>query len=68
LKREADELVAEGGFSAIKIRLGRERLREDVDAIKMVRGAVGDEIELMHDFNQGLKLDEALLRCHALDD
>jgi mandelate racemase len=29
---------------------------------------VGDEINLMSDFNQGLKLDEALLRCHGLDD
>jgi mandelate racemase len=68
LKREAEQLVAEGGFSAVKIRLGRERLREDLDAIKVVREAVGDEIKLMCDFNQGLKLDEALLRCHALDD
>jgi mandelate racemase len=36
LKREAEQLVAEGGFSAVKIRLGRERLREDLDAIKVV--------------------------------
>jgi mandelate racemase len=68
LKREAEELVAEGGFSGIKIRLGRETLREDLEAIKLVRQAVGDEINLMSDFNQGLKLDEALLRCHGLDD
>ena len=64
LKREAEDLVAEGGFSAIKIRLGRETLREDLEAIKLVRQAVGDDVNLMCDFNQGLKLDEALLRCH----
>ena len=68
LKREAEELIAEGGFSAIKIRLGRERLRDDLEALKLVRDAVGAETSLMCDFNQGLKLDEALLRCHGLDD
>jgi mandelate racemase len=64
----AEELVAEGGFRAIKMRLDGETLREDLEALKLVRQAVGDEIKLMSDFNQGLKLDEALLRCHALDD
>ncbi len=68
LKREAEELVDEGGFSAIKIRLGRERLQDDLDAIKLAREGAGAEIKLMCDFNQGLKLDEALSRCHALDD
>jgi mandelate racemase len=37
LKREAEELVGEGGFSAVKIRLGRENLRDDLEAIKLVR-------------------------------
>jgi mandelate racemase len=68
LKREAEELVAEGGFGAIKIRLGRETLREDLEAIKLARQAVGDDVKLMCDFNQGLKFDEALLRCHGLDE
>jgi mandelate racemase len=68
LQREAEELVAEGGFSGIKIRLGRETLREDLEALKLVREAIGAEIKLMCDFNQGLKLDEALLRCHGLDE
>lgn len=68
LKREAEELVAEGGFRGIKIRLGRETLRDDVEAIRLTREAVGADIEIMCDFNQGLKFDEALLRCHGLDD
>jgi mandelate racemase len=68
LEREAEELVAEGGFSGIKIRLGRGTLREDLEALKLVREAVGADIALMCDFNQGLKLDEALLRCHGLDE
>lgn len=68
LGTEAGELVAEGGFKALKLRLGRDRLEDDLDAIKTVRDAVGDHVKLMVDFNQGLTLGEALHRCHALDD
>ena len=32
-----------------------------------VRSAVGQDIKLMVDFNQGLSLGDALHRCHALD-
>jgi mandelate racemase len=44
------------------------RLKEDLKSIDLVRAAVGDEIELMCDFNQGQTLQEAILRMHALDD
>ncbi len=65
---EAAELVAEGGFTALKLRLGRDRLSDDVAAIDAVRQAVGAEVKLMVDFNQGLSLGDALHRCHGLDD
>jgi mandelate racemase len=65
---EAVELRDEGGFSGLKLRLGRERPRDDLATIEAVRGAVGDEMELMVDYNQGLGLDEALRRCHIIDD
>ena len=68
LEAEAKELVSEGGFSGLKLRLGRERLANDLAAIETVRNAVGDEIKLMCDFNQGLSLGDALVRCHGLDD
>ena len=68
LGREAAALVEEGGFRALKLRLGRDQLKDDLDAICAVRDAVGPEIELMVDFNQGLSLGDALHRCHALDD
>ena len=68
LGQEAVELVAEGGFTGLKLRLGRDRLQDDLDAIKVVREAVGDHVKLMVDFNQGLTLGDALHRCHALDD
>lgn len=68
LAAEAAALVAEGGFTALKLRLGRDELAEDLDAIAAVREGAGSPVRLMCDFNQGLSLGEALARCHALDD
>lgn len=65
---EADELVREGNFSALKLRLGRDKLEDDIACIHAVRDAVGSDVKLMCDFNQGLSFGDALLRCHALDD
>ncbi|MEO8484948.1 MAG: enolase C-terminal domain-like protein [Betaproteobacteria bacterium] len=68
LADEAAALVAEGGFSALKLRLGRERLDDDRAAIAEVRRGAGADVKLMCDFNQGLSLSDAIARCHALDD
>jgi mandelate racemase len=65
---EAVELRDEGGFTGLKLRLGRDRMRDDLATIKAVRNAVGDDMHLMVDFNQGLHLGEALQRCHMIDD
>lgn len=68
LADEAAALVAEGGFTGLKLRLGREKLADDLAAIAAVRKAAGDSVKMMCDFNQGLSLGDALVRCHALDD
>ncbi len=68
LADEASSLVAEGDFRALKIRLGRDNVKDDLKAIAEVRRAVGDDIVLMSDFNQGLSLTAALRRLHQLDD
>jgi mandelate racemase len=68
LAKEAEALVAEGAFVGLKLRLGRDRLDQDLAAISEVRKGAGDSIKLMVDFNQGLSLGDALDRCHALDD
>src|SRR5512141_228629 len=56
LESDAIALRNEGGFSALKIRLGRDRPRDDIAAIEAVRCAIGEDVELMADFNQGLNL------------
>jgi len=68
LEAEAAALVEEGGFSGLKLRLGRETLTDDLAAIAAVRNAAGSSVRLMCDFNQGLSLGDALVRCHALDE
>jgi mandelate racemase len=65
---EAVELREEGGFEGLKLRLGPERLADDLATIEAVREAVGSDMSLMVDFNQGLHFGEALERCHAIDD
>jgi mandelate racemase len=68
LAEEALELRDEGGFAGLKLRLGRQRVSDDLAALDTVRKAVGDEMHLMVDFNQGLDLAEALQRCKMIDD
>jgi mandelate racemase len=65
---EAIELRDEGNFAGLKLRLGRGRPADDLATIAAIRNAVGDEMRLMVDYNQGLDLAEALHRCHAIDD
>ena len=64
---EALALIAEGGFTMLKVRVGRASPAEDVAAVRGVRAAVGDDVALVVDYNQGLTLGEALTRCRALD-
>lgn len=65
---EAIELRDEGGFTGLKLRLGRERIGDDIATVDAVRKAIGSAMHLMIDFNQGLNLGEALERCHMIDD
>src|SRR6266545_4548527 len=65
---EALELRNEGSFTGLKLRLGRDSVAADLATLDAVRRAVGDDMDLMVDFNQGLTLSDALQRCHLIDD
>ena len=65
---QALELRDEGGFTGLKMRLGRDRIADDVATVTAVREAVGPDMELMVDFNQALSYGDALRLCHAVDD
>ncbi|MFL6661074.1 MAG: enolase C-terminal domain-like protein [Rhizobacter sp.] len=62
---EAERLL-EGGFKAVKLRLGYATLDEDLAVTRAVRQRLPDDIELMVDYNQALSVDEALVRGRAL--
>tara|TARA_E500000331_G_scaffold101689_1_gene98594 strand:- start:1724 stop:2308 length:585 start_codon:yes stop_codon:yes gene_type:complete len=47
--------------------MGRDQLSDDLATAQALRDAVGDNIDLMVDFNQGMDMAEALCRCHAID-
>lgn len=68
LEREADELQAEGGFTGLKLRLGRAKLKDDLAAIEAVRKSCGDDFLFMADFSQIYSMAEALERCRVFDD
>lgn len=64
---EALELADEG-FGAVKIRLGRHDPADDLAAVRAVREALPDEVVLMADFNQALSRSAAGRICRRLDD
>src|SRR5512138_939956 len=63
---EAEKLL-EGGFRAVKLRLGHPTLEADLAAVRAVRKRLPGEVALMADFNQALTVAEAIRRGRALD-
>jgi mandelate racemase len=66
LAEEAEKLLA-GGFRAIKLRLGYPTLAEDLAAVHAVKKRIPAGTALMVDYNQALRVEEALVRGRALD-
>jgi mandelate racemase len=67
LADEAEQLLAEGNFTAVKLRLGYHTLDGDLSALDAVRKRVPPGTTTMSDYNQALTLSEALERGRALD-
>jgi L-alanine-DL-glutamate epimerase-like enolase superfamily enzyme len=62
VRRAPEEMVEvarrakERGFGALKVRFGRDDVAEDVAVVRAIRDAVGDDIEVMADCNQGWRM------------
>ena len=56
------------GFRAIKTKVGRDLLHEDVERIRAMRKHLGDGFPLMVDANMKWSADEAIRRARALRD
>lgn len=58
--------IKEQGYPAIKVKLGKNGAT-DVERIRAIRAAVGNEIPLRIDANQGWKVNEAIETLNALE-
>ena len=65
LLRQTDDNVAKG-FRAIKMKVGRKRLSEDVERVEAMREHLGPEFPLMVDANMKWSVDEAIRAARAL--
>jgi len=53
------------GFKAVKIKVGSKNWKTDVERLAKVRNALGDDINIMMDANQGMNLPDALQLAKA---
>ncbi len=58
----------EQGFRAIKMKVGRPQLREDVARVARMREHLGEDFPLMVDANMKWSVDESIRAAHALAD
>lgn len=74
LSSSIDELVDEAqdfleqGFLAMKIRVGNQNPETDIERVRIVREAVGKEIELMVDANQAFTAKQAIRLGRKLEE
>ncbi len=66
LSQSIDECVAQAqefidaGFLAMKVRVGKPSIAEDVERVRLLRAAIGDDIELLADANQAYGAKQAI--------
>lgn len=71
LSYTTDELINEvagykaRGFKAVKIKVGKPDWKEDLERLRLVREAVGNDIDIMMDANQGMDVPTALRLARA---
>jgi L-alanine-DL-glutamate epimerase-like enolase superfamily enzyme len=66
LAEEAKGFVAEG-YRAMKLRIGKPRMEEDLERVQAVREAIGPGIKLMVDANQRFSVDHAIKLGRAIE-
>ena len=53
------------GFNAVKIKIGRENLEEDIERIKAVRELIGNDVTFMVDANYSMSVEKAIRAAKA---
>jgi L-alanine-DL-glutamate epimerase-like enolase superfamily enzyme len=67
LLRQTDDNLAKG-FRAIKMKVGRRRLAEDVERVRAMRQHLGEDVPLMADANMKWSVDQAVRAARAFRD
>jgi mandelate racemase len=62
------EALLEGGFTAVKLRLGRKSFEQDLATVRAVRRRLSESVKVMVDFNQALTFSQAMQFAPLLDD
>lgn len=55
------------GFNGVKIKIGREKLEEDLERIKAVRSLIGKDITFMVDANYSMSVEQAIQAAIAFE-
>jgi L-alanine-DL-glutamate epimerase-like enolase superfamily enzyme len=58
----------ERGFNGVKIKVGQEKLADDVARVKAIRSLIGDDITFMVDANYSLSLEQGIIAARAFSD
>jgi L-alanine-DL-glutamate epimerase-like enolase superfamily enzyme len=53
------------GYNAVKIKVGREDLAEDIERVKAVRDLIGPDITFMVDANYSMSVEKAIMAAEA---
>jgi len=67
LIREACAFAREG-YRAMKMRIGKSRMEEDVERVRAVRNAIGSDVKLMVDANQRFTVEHAVRLGRKLEE
>jgi L-alanine-DL-glutamate epimerase-like enolase superfamily enzyme len=74
LHRDVEGLVSDAsafvreGYRAMKMRIGKSRMEEDVERVRAVRNAIGPDVKLMVDANQRFTVEHAIRLGRKLEE
>lgn len=68
VEKEIHDLLDNGAFNALKVRIGRKALKDDIQIIEQIKKIGENKITIMSDFNCCYEFDTALKRMTELDD
>jgi o-succinylbenzoate synthase len=58
----------DNGFSTLKVKVGKDRIKTDIERIRAIRKSVGDDVCIRLDANQGWQAKEAVQAIRQMED